>query len=562
MIKALMKIILFDLLLVISITSIFTPQMTFASTPSSITLFDDALGSGVQNWSWGSTITLTNSNPVSGGSKSVKFLPKSYGAFYVHSTNTIDTQVYGKLNVNIYAVDSRQRFKIQFYGTDGKTLSSYSLSAPNVNSWKKYQISISDTGAKGAKLSGIAIQENAGIDSVKSYIDDVKFQNTSSTITPTPTPTPSPTPTPTPSPTPAPSPSTSGYTVLKGTVYKATTPIKLKGVNWFGFEETNLAVHGLWARNYKEMISQMKTLGFNAVRIPFCPATLKGGSTSSISYSLNPDLSGLNSLQVLDKVMGELNNQQMYILLDHHRPDCQAISELWTTSNYSESQWISDLTNVANRYKSLPYFMGIDLKNEPHGKATWGTGASTDWNTAAERAGKAVLAANPNILVYVEGIQENSNCSDKYGHWQGGNLNPVNCTPISTGSIPSTKLVLSPHVYGPDVYVQSYFGDSSFPSNMPNIWNQHFGSLTQKGYTIVPDEWGGKYGLGGGLANDKTWQDAMKNYFISNKICNTFYWSWNPNSGDTGGILQDDWKTPQQAKVDMLKDFYSRCSTS
>src|SRR5581483_942196 len=31
------------------------------------------------------------------------------------------------------------------------------------------------------------------------------------------------------------------------------------------------------------------------------------------------------------------------------------------------------------------------------------------------------------------------------------------------------------------------------------------------------------------------------------------WWSWNPNSGDTGGILQDDWRTVNQNKVDKLK---------
>lgn len=30
------------------------------------------------------------------------------------------------------------------------------------------------------------------------------------------------------------------------------------------------------------------------------------------------------------------------------------------------------------------------------------------------------------------------------------------------------------------------------------------------------------------------------------------WWSWNPNSGDTGGILQDDWKTVNQDKVQGL----------
>ncbi len=30
------------------------------------------------------------------------------------------------------------------------------------------------------------------------------------------------------------------------------------------------------------------------------------------------------------------------------------------------------------------------------------------------------------------------------------------------------------------------------------------------------------------------------------------WWSWNPNSGDTGGILADDWTTVLQNKVALL----------
>jgi hypothetical protein len=31
------------------------------------------------------------------------------------------------------------------------------------------------------------------------------------------------------------------------------------------------------------------------------------------------------------------------------------------------------------------------------------------------------------------------------------------------------------------------------------------------------------------------------------------WWSWNPNSGDTGGILKDDWRSVNQNKVDLLR---------
>ncbi|RYE72521.1 MAG: endoglucanase, partial [Oxalobacteraceae bacterium] len=170
--------------------------------------------------------------------------------------------------------------------------------------------------------------------------------------------------------------------------------VQLKGVNVFGFETGNHVMHGLWARNWKDMINQIQGLGFNAVRLPFCPATLRSSTMpTSIDYGRNADLQGLSSLQILDKVINEFNARGMYVLLDHHTPDCAAISELWYTGSYSEAQWLDDLRFVANRYKNVPSVIGLDLKNEPHGAATWGTGnAATDWNKAAERGSAAVLA--------------------------------------------------------------------------------------------------------------------------------------------------------------------------
>jgi endoglucanase len=40
-------------------------------------------------------------------------------------------------------------------------------------------------------------------------------------------------------------------------------------------------------------------------------------------------------------------------------------------------------------------------------------------------------------------------------------------------------------------------------------------------------------------------------------VRNFYFWSWNPNSGDTGGILKDDWTTVQQGKYDNLKKLFT-----
>lgn len=341
------------------------------------------------------------------------------------------------------------------------------------------------------------------------------------------------------------------YSTDNGAVYdSAGQPVQLRGVNWFGFEGQDHVGHGLWTRNWKDMILQMKSLGFNAVRIPVCPGTLQGVGVTSVDMGLNPDFVGKNSLQILDLVLAEFDRQGFHILLDHHRTDCYApIPELWYTSAYSEQAWIADLVFMANRYKMLPHLLGIDLKNEPHGAATWGMGnPATDWNTAAETAAAAILAAAPELLIFVEGIESNPSCSGTLSHWWGGNLEPLACHPLA---IPADRLVLSPHVYGPDVYNQPYFSAPDFPNNMPAIWEAHFGQFRDAGHTLAIGETGGRYGHGGD-PRDKIFQDALVDYLIGKNITHLFYWSWNPNSGDTGGILQDDWRGVWQDKLDLL----------
>src|SRR5438045_3191378 len=47
------------------------------------------------------------------------------------------------------------------------------------------------------------------------------------------------------------------------------------------------------------------------------------------------------------------------------------------------------------------------------------------------------------------------------------------------------------------------------------------------------------------------WQRTLVTYLKTNNISYT-WWAWNPNSGDTGGILNDDWTTVDQNKQQKL----------
>jgi len=114
--------------------------------------------------------------------------------------------------------------------------------------------------------------------------------------------------------------------------------------------------------------------------------------------------------------------------------------------------------------------------------------------------------------------------------------------------LPASRVVYSPHVYGPSVAAQMYFSANNFPANMPAIWDEHFGTLFGDRYAVVPGEFGGKY-----TDTDKVWQDAFVSYLLQKGGRSSFYWCLNPNSGDTGGLLLDDWKTVNMGKLALLQ---------
>src|SRR5262245_39762754 len=183
-------------------------------------------------------------------------------------------------------------------------------------------------------------------------------------------------------------------------------PVRIAGINWFGLETSNFSPHGLWARGYKPMLDQIKSLGFNTVRLPFCNQAFDPGSMpNSINFNLpsNPELQGLNALQIMDKIIAYSGQIGLRIILDRHPPDAGGQSALWYTQQYSEQRTINDWVMLANRYSGNATVIGADLHNEPHSPATWGSGdMATDWRLAAERIGNAVLSANPNWLIFVE----------------------------------------------------------------------------------------------------------------------------------------------------------------
>lgn len=325
-------------------------------------------------------------------------------------------------------------------------------------------------------------------------------------------------------------------------------PYTIRAASWFGLETPDCMPHGLWGTlTIDDALANIKSMGFNTVRLPFSNECLAATSIKgNLNYYANRayNLQGKTPLDVMDAVVARAKANGLNIILDRHRIFSADQSPLWYTSAYPESRWISDWKMLAERYKNEPTVIGADLHNEPYGAATWGRGtASTDWHAAATRAGNAVLATNPNLLVIVEGIE---NQGDGTSTWWGGGLADVKAKPVILTT--PNRVVYSPHDYPASLYAQKWFSDPAYPNNLPAIWDKNWGYIQKQGIAPVLL---GEFGTALQTTSDKQWMAQIVEYLRVNDMSYA-YWSFNPNSGITGGLVQADWRTPEAAKLAAL----------
>lgn len=352
---------------------------------------------------------------------------------------------------------------------------------------------------------------------------------------------------------------------------------RMTGVNWFGFETGLYVPHGLWARDYRSMLQQIKDLGFNTIRIPFSDEMLDKTPSAGLQINaygsdpytgisgINVGLTGLSSLQILDTIIDYAGSLGLRIVLDNHSREADGYynQTLWYTDKVSEATWIDDWVMLAKRYKDKTNVVAFDLSNEPHGgylvpgmtpAATWGfdlpgVAGPTNWKAAAERCAAAIMAVNSNIIFIIQGVQDYEGTN----YWWGSNLRGIKIDPIT--SIPKNRLMYSVHEYGPEVHSQDWFTDPAFPANLPAVWRDAF-------YFVYEQNLAGLYIGEIGIKEESAGQPDSIPYkwytsflqFAGKKVHFT-YWSWNPDSGDTGGILKDDWLTVNPLKYGLLKPY-------
>ncbi len=371
-------------------------------------------------------------------------------------------------------------------------------------------------------------------------------------------------------------------------------PVWMTGCNWFGYNVGSQVFDGVWSQNMHKMLNEIADHGFNLLRVPMSTEILlqwKNGDPDpmiKVNEWENPELTvegivggtPMYSFDIWNKAVEWCRENGMKIMIDIHSATTASSGHqlpLWYDSNFSTDDWLEALSWFADYYKDDDTIIAIDLKNEPHGKndgqgmAIWDDStAENNWKYAAERGAAAVLEKNPNLLIMVEGIEVypkfeigsdwNSPAVDYahygdeskqpyYGAWWGGNFRGARDYPVDLGEYQS-QLVYSPHDYGPLVYAQTWFDkDFTRQTLLDDYWYDTWAYLVEENISpLLMGEWGGFIDEEHDPTGDNLkWMTILRDYMIEKKIHHTF-WCFNENSGDTGGLVYDNFGKWDEAK--------------
>ena len=387
--------------------------------------------------------------------------------------------------------------------------------------------------------------------------------------------------------------------------------VVLHGINWFGFDDSaSMMLEGstqptALAGDFPTVVWRLKGLGFNAVRLPFSfallampvskpmavPCTLPsaaevaasitppGGSPPPLAPLPQPPKRANPAMCNSDLPTDTVRNRFLYVVQffarngfyvvidDHLRSDTTVLTDPagWV------SAWqalVTDLTQDADTKGHLL----VDILNEPDNQgirweAAGGKPALADlYLKAADAISQA--AAVPLLFEGTGQAGLNANwgdgfCTDPVLVAQKGLSDPTAFLTAALAKPYASQWVVSPHVYGPATTMMS---GASSGADLFNRLSTSFGYLTQKGFCmgapcrtfpVVVGEFGSKFtdpadaatmtGLQSYLRNQAPAQDGLHA-----AIGSWFYWSWSPNSGDTGGLTLDDWSTLDWTKMNFI----------
>ncbi|NTV31093.1 hypothetical protein HGA91_03920 [candidate division WWE3 bacterium] len=157
-----------------------TPTPTPSATPTptaavanQMILYSDSIASGGDNWSWNSTINVSNTSPSRSGNSVAVTHNQAWGGFYLRFSNGIDLAEYDRIRFYIHGGSTgSQNIVFELYDEAGEPIDSIEITPPQAQTWQMVEITLSDLGSP-SKAWGFVWQDNSGGSLPQYYLDDI-----------------------------------------------------------------------------------------------------------------------------------------------------------------------------------------------------------------------------------------------------------------------------------------------------------------------------------------------------------------------------------------------------
>jgi len=144
---------------------------------ASLTVYDDALGAGWNDWSWSLTDNLANTSPAYAGthSLSVQYTAGWDGLQLSRNGDFIDGSLYDTLRFWIHGGSSGGQ-QINLFVQGGGASASVVLNPPAANTWRQVNLSLSQFGSP-AQITTLVWQNNTAGAQATFYLDNISLVN-------------------------------------------------------------------------------------------------------------------------------------------------------------------------------------------------------------------------------------------------------------------------------------------------------------------------------------------------------------------------------------------------
>ena len=242
----------------------------------------------------------------------------------------------------------------------------------------------------------------------------------------------------------------------------------------------------------------------------------------------------------------------MVLLENHSLADDGYSYGLWYgQAGYDENDWVARWQALARRYRDRPNVIGADLKNEPHGDATWGTGGPTDWQPRGDPGGQRGHGARAGLAHRRRGHREARRRRQArhalVGRQPRGRAPASRCA-SSAPTASCTRRTSTARASSRSRGSAARTPRSSSERALARRLGLHRRERTSRRCSSASSAGARSTSAATRAAGSASSSTTSRRTGIS-----WTYWALNPDSGDTGGVLTDDWTTPDRAKLALLQ---------